>query len=76
MEREVGEVLTSPVYMATRNGIYYNFKLSPYKFKIENVRLIFSSSLHMKKFKEQYLRNREIVNSKLSIKYQMEIEFN
>jgi hypothetical protein len=58
--------------MLTRNGVCYNLKISPYKFRINNVRFVFSSQLHLEKFKVGYLENRNIMNKKITERHGVE----
>ena len=52
--------------MRTRNGIEYNFKESVYHVTVDDLTFIFSSKLHVKKFRERYPDNRIAFQEKLS----------
>ena len=61
---------------ATRNGVYYDLTKSRYKFKVPdtNMIFIFSSDLHMFKFEDRYLNNREEQNIKFKSRFRVNIE--
>ena len=61
--------------MVTRNGIYYDFTKSKYRYKITDteITLVFSSDLHMIKFEEQYLQHRKEHNIKFSSRFRINI---
>lgn len=62
--------------MKTRNGIYYDLKVSSYKFKVPdtNVTFVFSSDLHMIKFEDQYNAHRVEFNTKLRARYRVDVD--
>jgi len=59
----------------TRRGVAYNFRASPYRFRIDSTIYIFSSRLHLDKFKFAYLENRVAQNLKLEKRYGYTINF-
>jgi hypothetical protein len=63
--------------MITRNGIYYDLSQSPYKIRISDTRLqfIFSSDLHMLKFKDKIMENRMETNARLTARYHIPVNF-
>lgn len=63
--------------MITRNGIYYDFSQSPYKVRIADTGLVyvFSSDLHMLKFKDKFKLHRTEINTRLSARYHVPINF-
>lgn len=60
--------------MTTRNGIYYDLTLSIYSFKIENIEYVFSSKLHLVKFKNKYIQHRTEFSKALSKRYSMVLD--
>lgn len=60
----------------TRNGVFYDLEKSRYKFKVPdtNITFIFSSDLHLCKFEERYISNREEHNIRLNAKHRINIE--
>ena len=59
--------------MVTRNGVYYDLALSPYKFKTPDTKLtyVFSSDLHMLKFEDNYLKYRDEQNIKFKARFRV-----
>ena len=62
----------------TRNEIEYNLKASPFFFDVPDtsVTFVFSSRLHLDKFKEKYIYNRNFINASLSKRFNIFIELN
>lgn len=64
----------------TRNGVCYDLKNTPYVLEIEYggapVKYSFSSELYRGKFQERIKSNREKINSSLTNRFGMPIEFN
>ena len=60
----------------TRNGIFYNLDESFYKFEMEDTGLtfVFSSLLHMVKFREEFEIFRKKINKSLSQRFNLPIE--
>jgi len=61
----------------TRNGIYYDLNYSEFKFYSEELDLtfVFSSKLHLTKFKEQFLQHRAEFNQKYSVRFKIKCSF-
>ena len=59
--------------MISRNGVCYNLKKSPYKVEDEHATFVFSSVLHMEKFKEQRGAHREKINDSLSKRFGLSV---
>lgn len=55
--------------MVTRNNIYYDLSLSPYKADIEGVTYVFSSELHLYKFFDRMIRNEQRISASLSKRF-------
>lgn len=62
--------------MLTRNNVCNELKLSPFKLELNNITYIFSSELHLNKFKEQVESNRNKINKSLSNRFNITIKFN
>lgn len=62
--------------MITRNGVYNNINESTYSVCVNGIVYYFSSQLYKRKFIERYRKEREILNSKLSKKYKIQIDVN
>lgn len=65
------KLFTLLYHMKTRNGIYYDFTKSTYKFKVPdtNMTFVFSSDLHLVKFEDQYKKNRDEHNTKFKARF-------
>lgn len=48
--------------MMTRNNVFYNLENSIYFYEIGNIKYVFSSKLHLYKFKQKILSNRDEFN--------------
>lgn len=59
----------------TRNGVYHNLSESEYFARVDDITFYFSSKLHLEKFKERYLMNRDIVNYRMKKRYKFEFCF-
>ena len=55
--------------MITRNGICYDFSLSEYRTTVNNLTFVFSSQLHLDKFKQRLKENRETINRSLTKRF-------
>lgn len=53
----------------TRAGVCYNFPKSPYKVTVNGLTFVFSSQLHVEKFKDNLKENRDIINYSLSKRF-------
>ena len=51
---------------ATKNGVYYDFSKSIYRVNIDNYTFVFSSKLHMEKFKKKRKEHAEKINASLT----------
>ena len=60
--------------MISRNGVVYDLTLSSYKHKEGNLSYVFSSKLHLDKFKKKLKENRDIVNYSLSKRFNMQVD--
>lgn len=58
----------------TRNGIEYDFKKSPFKIRLHNLTFVFSSNLHLQKFKEKRTERNQRINESLSNRFNIYIE--
>lgn len=60
----------------TRGGkIEYNFHISPYTFKSDkNITFVFSSDMHLQKFKERQKEHREKIAQSLSSRFNVHIK--
>lgn len=59
--------------MITRNGVCYDLTKSSYQFKDGNLIYVFSSQMHLDKFKKKLKENRDIINYSLSKRFNMNI---
>lgn len=57
----------------SRNGICYDFTISEYRHTVDGLTFVFSSRLHLEKFKKKLKQNREIINYSLSKRFNMGI---
>ena len=55
--------------MITRNGVCYDFNISEYRHTVNGLTFVFSSQLHLDKFKSKLRENRDIVNYSLSKRF-------
>ena len=55
--------------MISRNGVCYDLNVSPYKCTINDVTFVFSSKLHLKKFKTKLNDNRKSINDSLTKRF-------
>lgn len=55
--------------MMTKNGVCYDLTKSIYHYKIGNLTFVFSSQLHLDKFKKKYKENRDIINYSLTKRF-------
>lgn len=61
--------------MITRNGVYYDLTLSPYKTTLDGYTYVFSSRLHMEKFNRQYEEHRKKIDFSLSNRFNLFVKF-
>lgn len=62
------------IKMITRNGVCYDLKQSPFKHKINNIVFVFSSQMHLDKFKKRLKENKEIINYSLSKRFNLDVD--
>lgn len=55
--------------MITRDGIYYSLQYSNYRFTTNDITYVFSSKLHLEKFKKQYTEHRNDLSIKFTRRY-------
>lgn len=60
--------------MFTRNGVCYDLQRSTYRTKVDGLTFVFSSKLHLDKFKKKYCENRDIVNYSLSKRFNVAVD--
>lgn len=59
--------------MISRNGVYYDLTMSMYRYKVDNLTYVFSSKLHLDKFKKKLKENRDIINYSLSRRFNVTV---
>lgn len=60
--------------MFTRNGVCYDLPRSTYKTTVDGLTFVFSSKLHLEKFKAKLKENRDIVNYSLSRRFNVSVD--
>ena len=60
--------------MITRNGVCYDLNLSDYRHTIGDLTFVFSSQLHLDKFKAKLKDNRNTINRSLSKRFNISID--
>lgn len=60
--------------MISRNGICYDLELSEYKHTENKVTFVFSSQLHLDKFKNKINENRDIIRYSLSRRFNILVD--
>lgn len=60
--------------MITRDGVCYDLAISPYKTTINGLTFVFSSKLHLDKFKQKIKENRDIINYSLSKRFKVNVD--
>lgn len=60
--------------MITRNGVVYDLSLSSFRCKVGNLTYVFSSQLHLDKFKKKLKENRDIVNYSLTKRFNYTVD--
>lgn len=60
--------------MLSRNGVFYDLQVSTYRTKVDGLTFVFSSKLHLEKFKKKYRENRDIVNYSLSRRFGVAVD--
>lgn len=60
--------------MITRNGVYYDLTKSNYRTKINDLTFVFSSRLHLEKFKSRIIENRNKINLSLTKRFNIAVD--
>lgn len=60
--------------MISRNGVYYDLTMSMYRYKVGNLTFVFSSKLHLDKFKKKLKENRDIINYSLTKRFNIAVD--
>lgn len=60
--------------MYSRNGVCYDLPKSAYRLTVNGLTYVFSSQLHLDKFKNKYRENRDIVNYSLSKRFNINVD--
>ena len=60
--------------MITRNGVCYDFNISEYRHTENGLTFVFSSQLHLDKFKNKLKENRDIVNYSLTKRFNFSVD--
>lgn len=60
--------------MITKNGVCYDLNISSYRLNVGGLIYVFSSQLHLDKFKKKYKENRDIVNYSLGKRFNLSID--
>ena len=60
--------------MRTRNGVCYDLTLSEYRHTIGDLTFVFSSQLHLDKFKVKLRDNRNTINRSLSKRFNLTVD--
>lgn len=55
--------------MISRNGIVYDLTVSPYRYNKDGLTFVFSSQLHLDKYKAKLKENRDIINYSLTKRF-------
>lgn len=59
--------------MITKNGVYYDLTISTYRHKEGDLVYVFSSKMHLDKFKKKLKENRDIINYSLTKRFNVPI---
>lgn len=60
--------------MITRNGVCYDLTISSYRHTVGRMTYVFSSRLHLDKFKKKLKENRDIINYSLSKRFNLSVD--
>lgn len=60
--------------MISRNGVVYDLNISSYRYTVGNLTYVFSSKLHLDKFKKKMKENRDIINYSLSKRFNISVD--
>ena len=59
--------------MITKDGVCYDFNISPFKYRVEDLTYVFSSMSHLEKFKKRLKENRDKINKSLSNRFNINV---
>lgn len=66
-----------PPYMSlTKCGVAYDLEISPYRVMVEGYTYVFSSRMHLNKFKDKLNANRERINKSLTVRFNFPVAIN
>ena len=60
--------------MISKNGVVYDLNLSAYRHTVNGLTFVFSSKLHLDKFKKKLKENRDIINYSLTKRFNMAVD--
>ena len=60
--------------MKSRKGIFYDLSISEYRLPVNGITYVFSSQLHLNKFKERLKENRKAISQSLSNRFNIHID--
>ena len=60
--------------MISRNGVVYDLSVSSYRCTIDGLTYVFSSKLHLDKFKKKLKENRDIINYSLTRRFNLSVD--
>lgn len=60
--------------MISRNGVCYDLSISNYRHTVNNLTFVFSSKLHLEKFKSKLKENRDIINYSLTKRFSINVD--
>lgn len=60
--------------MISRNGVCYDLSISSYKHTVNGLTFVFSSKLHLDKFKKKLKENRDIINYSLTKRFNVPVD--
>ena len=60
--------------MISRNGVVYDLNVSSYRYTVDGLTYVFSSKLHLNKFKKKLKENRDIINYSLTKRFNIAVD--
>lgn len=60
--------------MISRNGVVYDLNVSSYRHTVDGLTYVFSSKLHLDKFKKKLKENRDIINYSLTKRFSIAVD--
>lgn len=60
--------------MISKNGVVYDLNISSYRYTVGNLTYVFSSKLHLDKFKKKLKENRDIINYSLTKRFNVTVD--